>query len=80
MTEEEKAEEYANKAHTHAILQWEKIKQAYLAGLHEGQSQLVEAKEIINELLLANTRKGSEWTGYLLDLKERAEQFIGEGQ
>ena len=47
MTEEEKAEEYANKAHTHAILQWEKIKQAYLDGLHEGQKQSeIEVKEL----------------------------------
>ena len=37
MTEEEKATEYANEQHTHVILQWEKIKQAYLDGLHEGQ-------------------------------------------
>ena len=39
MTEEEKAEEYANKVHTHNILNWEKIKQAILAGLKAGRPQ-----------------------------------------
>lgn len=36
------------------------------------------AKELIRELLLADTRVDSSWNGYLLDLKERAENFIKE--
>lgn len=36
------------------------------------------AKELIRELLLADTRNGSDWTGYLVDLEERAKKFIEE--
>ena len=50
MTEIEKAEEYANKQHTHVILQWEKIKQAYLAGLHEGQPKWHDLRKDPNDL------------------------------
>ena len=39
MKDEEMAEEYANKAHTHNILNWEKLKQAFLAGLKAGRPQ-----------------------------------------
>lgn len=42
--------------------------------------QLSKAKEIIKELLLSDTRKGSDWTGYLIDLKERAEQFLKDSE
>ena len=46
----------------------------------EVKSKLTEAKEIIRELLLSDTRKGSDWTGYLVDLKERAEAFLKEAE
>ena len=78
MTEEEMAEEYANKQHTHIILQWEKIKQAYLAGLHEGQPKWHDLRKDPNDLPLCNesgistikmTDKG-EWATYLSYRKE----------
>ena len=49
MTEEEKAEEYANKqiGCGDGYYEWTDIKQAYLAGLHEGQKQSeAEVKEL----------------------------------
>lgn len=39
MKDEEIAEEYANKAHTHNLLNWGKLKQAFLAGLKAGRPQ-----------------------------------------
>lgn len=51
---------------------------AYMQGASKYKTKLDEAKEIIRELLLADTRKGSDWTGYLVDLKERAEAFLKE--
>ena len=55
MTEEkiEKfAEEYANKQHTHAILQWEKIKQAFKEGADfTWYSNNAELKDENNKLL-----------------------------
>ena len=45
MKDEEMAEEYANKAHTHNILNWEKLKQAFLAGLKAGRPQWHKVKD-----------------------------------
>jgi flagellin-specific chaperone FliS len=50
----------------------------YEKDLIDFNENLTKAKEIIRELLLSDTRKGSDWTGYLVDLKERAEQFLKE--
>lgn len=41
-------------------------------------NDITYAKELIRELLLADTRIGSDWTGYLVDLEERAKKFIEE--
>lgn len=41
-------------------------------------NDIIYAKELIRELLLADTRNGSDWTGYLVDLEERAKKFIEE--
>ncbi len=54
---------------------WTFAKKGAEFGYNKGKS---EAKEIIRELLLSDTRKGSDWVGYLIDLKERAEQFLRE--
>ena len=42
------------------------------------ETELTEAKGLIRELLLSDTREGPDWTGYLVDLKERAEAFLKE--
>lgn len=55
------------------------LKESYALSEHR-KDQLTEAKEIIKELLLSDTRKGSDWTGYLIDLKERAEQFLKDSE
>lgn len=41
-------------------------------------NNITYAKELIRELLLADTRNGSDWNGYLVDLEERAKKFIEE--
>ena len=52
MTEElkQKAEAYANKAHTHIILNWEKIKYAYIAGATENGIQWHDLRKDPNDL------------------------------
>lgn len=50
MTDEEMAEEYANKAHTHNILNWEKLKQAFLAGLKAVRPQWHDLRKDPNDL------------------------------
>ena len=50
MAIEQKAEEYANKAHTHIILNWEKIKQAYIAGATENGIRWHDLRKDPNDL------------------------------
>ena len=46
----QKAEEYANKVHTHVILNWEEVKQAYIAGATEETKLLSEhIRELQND-------------------------------
>ena len=67
---EQRAEEYANKAHTHVILNWEEIKQAYIAGLHEGQPKWHDLRKDPNDLpvleteLLCQKYSGRCFVGY----------------
>ena len=83
MTEEEKAEEYLQSIEGDdcvIITDREERKQAYLAGLHEGQTQLVEAKGYITSLLkLVNDVCDVNFLSTVWKKKlENAEQFIKE--
>lgn len=60
--------------------QYEEQYQLYLAGLHEGQSQLAEAKEII-KMLIGTVRELNNLNVQLTDVDgylAEAEQFIKE--
>ena len=79
MTEEEKAEKYANKKAIEnnmpadsEVIQY--MAKAYLAGLHEGQPQLTEAKEIIRELV----DRLSGFAGHHFLIVDKAEAFLKE--